>query len=282
VAPGFAVEPRALDAGLEQLLALGYRPVEGRHLRAQRGYLAGTDDQRADDLNRMLLDPEIDAVWFARGGYGTARLLDRIPWRRLRRHPKLLIGYSDLTALFAPVIQKVGQICLYGPGVCELGDPTAYHGPSLRALLSGRGLELDVPARNVVAHGRCRGRLVGGNLSVFTHLCGTRYFPDLEGAVLFLEDTGEQVYRIDRMLTQLRGSAGLERLRGVLLGSFGAPPRRRFPPDRRLIDVLRETFDPLGIPVVRGVPCGHMRRSRTLPLGAQVRIDTDAGKIEFL
>lgn len=282
VAPGFAVRRAALDAGVARLRAMGFRVRVGDYVLARHGYLAGSDDQRASDLNSMLCDPEIRAVWFARGGYGTARLLDGIPWRKLRSQPKLLVGYSDLTALFAAAGGRSGATCLYGPVVTELGDPASHDAPSLRAALAGRPTTLRVRRRQVVAGGSARGPLVGGNLTVLNHLLGTRFAPRFDGAVLFVEDRGEPVYRIDRMLTQFRQAGAFRRIAGVLIGGLDTPPRRRFPPDRSLPDLLRETFGSLGVPVVGDLPAGHVPRKRTLPLGATVELDADGRRVRFV
>jgi len=281
VATGFAVEPQRLAAGVARLGRLGFRVALGRHVLDRHGYLAGTDDARAADLTEMLGAADVQAVWFARGGYGTARILDRVPWRALARAPKLLIGYSDLTALFAPAIDRARTLCLYGPVVAELGEVAAWHAPSLRGLLSGRPVELRIAARNVLVGGRARGRLVGGNLTVLAHLCGTRYEPDCRDAILFFEDAGEPTYRIDRMLTQLGQAGWLTRVRGVVVGSLDTPPRRRFPPDRALDDVLGEALVPLGVPVVRGLVAGHVAHKRTLPLGGLCELDTRAGVLRL-
>ena len=277
VATGFAVEPARLTAGVARLERMGYRVALGRHVRDRHGYLAGSDDERAEDLAAMLRDDDVRAVWFARGGYGTARILDRVPWRALAARPTILVGYSDLTALFAPAIDRARVLCLYGPVVAELGDPTAWHPGSLRRLLAGRPVAYRIAARDVVVPGRALGRLIGGNLSVLTHLCGTPYAPDCRGAILFLEDTGEPTYRIDRMLTQLAQAGWLARVQGIVIGGLSVPRRKRFPPDRALDEVLVEAFAPLGVPVIRGIACGHVARKRTLPLGGTAEIDTRAG-----
>jgi muramoyltetrapeptide carboxypeptidase len=281
MAPGFAVKSQPLRAGLDELVRLGYEPCVGDHVLSQDGYLAGNDEQRAADLVRFMRSPDLRALWFARGGFGTARLLPEVPWATLRRDPKLMIGYSDLTALFNAVIDRTPAICLYGPVVTELGDPQAWHRPSLRALLAGRPYTLRFPRRAALIEGRAEGRLIGGNLSVLTHLLGTPYEPDFRDAILFLEEVGEQTYRVDRMLTQLRQSGALRKIAGVLLGAITAPTRRRFPSDRSLHEVLGEAFAPLGVPVIRGIEAGHMAHKRTLPLGARTVIDTASGTIRF-
>jgi muramoyltetrapeptide carboxypeptidase len=281
VAPGFAVKSTRLRRGLGRLRKMGFEPRLGDHVTSSLGYLAGDDDARLEDLQSMIDDPAVRAIWFARGGYGTARLLDRFPWRALRRRPKLLIGYSDLTALFGAAVDRTGAACIYGPVVTELGDTDSYHTPSLRALLAGRPFRIPFKSRQVLAAGKTRGSLCGGNLSTLAHLCGTRFFPDVRGKVLFLEETGEQVYRIDRMLTQLRLAGALRGARAILLGGFHAPTRTKFPADRPLSDVLEELLLPLGVPVVHGLPAGHVRAKRSLPLGARTVVDTRAGQIRF-
>jgi len=282
VATGFAVRPKELRAGVARLRRKGLNVVVGTHTEVASGYLAGTDEQRLEDLNRALRDPALDAIWFARGGYGTARLLPGVDWRAWRRHPRLFVGYSDLTALFAAADRRGLGRCVLGPVVTQLNDRRSFHGPSLRAALAGRAHRITIRRRQILAPGRASGRLVGGNLTVLSHLCGTRAFPDLRKAVLFLEDVGEPTYRVDRMLTQLRQAVPLDRVAGVLLGDIRTTPRRRFPPDRDLDDVLAESFAGLGVPVVAGLPAGHLPGNHSLPLGGTARIDTTAGSVELI
>lgn len=280
VATGFAVRRSPLLAGARRLERMGYRVALGRHVFSREGYLAGDDLARAADLRAMLERRDVRALWFARGGYGTARILDRVPWRKL--DGKLLVGYSDLTALFSRAIERSDRVCLYGPVVAELGDDASYDLPSLVSLLAGQAVTLRVTARQVLAPGKARGRLQGGNLTVLTHLWGTPFAPDLRGAVLFLEDVGEEAYRIDRMLTQLRLAGAFDRLAGVLLGHFSVPrTRRSFPPDRAVREILSESFVTLGVPVVAGLPAGHLPGKVTLPLGGRVEVDTAARTIRF-
>jgi muramoyltetrapeptide carboxypeptidase len=282
VAPGFAVSRAPLQAGLRRLREMGYRVVRGRHVLARHGYFAGDDASRTEDLQSMIADPEVRAVWFARGGFGTARVLERLSWRTLRRHPTLFVGYSDLTALFSAAIRRAGQVCLHGPVVTELGKGGTYHETSLRRLLQGREVVARIARRQVLAGGRARGRLVGGNLTVLAHLLGTRFAPDPRGSVLFLEEVGEEAYRIDRALTHLRMAGIFRGLAGVLVGRLVVPPtRRRFPPDRALGELLEEHLAPLGIPVVIDLPAGHHPLKWTLPLGGTAEIDTAGGEVRF-
>jgi len=281
VATGFAVRSTLLRDGVRALERMGFEVALGRHVLTREGYLAGDDDARSADLNAMLLDDGVSAVWFARGGYGTARLLDRIPWRALARRPKPLIGYSDLTALFCAAIQRANCPCLHGPVVVELGREESYHRPSLRNALAGRRVSMRLRRSQVLAPGRARGRLIGGNLTVLAHLQGTRFAPDLRGAVLFLEEVGEQAYRIDRSLTQLAMGGAFRGLAAVLVGRSVVPRRRTFPGDRSFEELLAETFAKLGIPVVIDLPAGHLPGKWTLPLGGMAAVDTAAASLRF-
>jgi muramoyltetrapeptide carboxypeptidase len=282
VATGFAPAPDALGAGVAALERRGLVPVLFPHLLAIDGYLAGDDAARAHDLDAAVRDPALAAIWFARGGYGTARILDGIDLARLVRQPKLLIGYSDLTALFAALLSRVSTTCLHGPVVAELSRPAMFHAPSLAAAMACRMTRRRVVQRDVLRSGTARGRLMGGNLTVLVHLLGTRHMPDLSGSVLFLEETGEETYRVDRLLQHLRMSGALSAVRAVLLGSFHVPPTARvFPGDCALDDVLRHHLLPLGVPVVRGIPSGHGPGKWTLPLGGTAIVDTAKRFVAF-
>lgn len=282
VATGFACRPEKLHRGVRALAALGFDPVIGEHVADVAGYLAGDDAARLADLNAALRDPTVRGIWFARGGYGTARLLPKVDWRALRRDPKVLIGYSDLTALFLPALDRTRALCVHGPVVTELGDRRTWHRPSLAAALSGRPIVMRVPRRAIVAPGRASGRLVGGNLTVMTHLVGTPYFPDLSGSVLMIEETGEEAYRVDRLLAHLVLAGAFSRLAAVLIGSVAAPATKRsFPPDRRVADVLAERFGALGVPVVSALPFGHEGGQWSLPLGARAIVDANRGTVRI-
>jgi muramoyltetrapeptide carboxypeptidase len=282
VAPAFAIRPDALDRGLGALRRYGFVPVEGSALRARDAYFAGPDAARADDLQAVIDDPGIRGVWFARGGYGTARLLDRLDLGPLKRRSKTLIGASDVSALFAAHLARARGVCLHGPFVSQLGRAGAFHRPSLAAMLAGRTISRRMRVGDVLVPGRAAGRLMGGNLTVLVHLLGTRHMPDLRGAVLFLEELGEEAYRLDRLLNHLRMSGALRGVRSVLLGHLLVPPTRRpFPPDRDVAQILRDHLAPLGVPVVTGIPAGHGEGTWTLPLGGHATVDTGARRVTF-
>lgn len=280
MATGFAAKPEALEAGVAALKRRGFHPVLGKHVGSIEGYLAGDDAARAADLDAAIADPAIDAIWFSRGGYGTSRILDRIDLALLAKRKKLLIGYSDLTALFGALLGRASTICLHAPVVAELGDRRQYHAPSLALALSGRPIRHRILRRDVFRPGKARGRLMGGNLTVLVHLIGTRHMPDLRDAVVFLEETGEEAYAVDRLLQHLRMSGALDKVRAVLLGTFHVPPTTRvFPGDRAIATVLSEHLLPLNVPVVSGIPAGHGPGKWTLPLGGLATLDTASGRL---
>jgi muramoyltetrapeptide carboxypeptidase len=254
-----------LVRAVENARAFGWEPVVGTHARRREGYFAGTDQERLSDLNRALADDRIDAVWCLRGGYGTMRLLPRIDYEALRRRPKPIIGYSDVTALHAAIGRRVGLVTYHGPTARE--SLSAFSRDSLlRALVHGGDPCGSTRGARVLRRGTTVGRLAGGNLALLAALCGTPYFPDLDGALLVLEDVNEATYRVDRMLTQLRLSGALDGLRGIIVGHFTEIPDHA-DGDRPLDDVLAETADALEVPCIAGVPVGHIDQQWTLPLG---------------
>lgn len=283
VSPGFAVRKPALRAGISVLEGMGFDVVVGKHAFGRSGYLAGNDRERAADFNRFVRDRSVRAIWCARGGYGAVRILDRVDWALLARDPKPLLGYSDATALFSMALRSPGQLCFHAPLVAELGDETAYDARSLARLLGGETVGLRLRPASVLTHGRAEGRLVGGNLTTLAHLLGTSAAPPFDGSILFLEEVGEESYRVDRLLAHLTLAGVLDRVAGVLVGSMTAPrTRRRFPPDRPVARVVEELLGRLGVPVVLGVRAGHVSRKKTLPLGGLARIDTRALSVELV
>jgi muramoyltetrapeptide carboxypeptidase len=267
--------------GVRALRGRGYRVTLAPHVFTRRGYLAGRDDVRLADLNRMLRDPSIDAILFARGGYGALRLLDRIDWAALRRRPKLLAGFSDITAVFAAARARAGVPGLHGPTASTLAEPPRWHAPSFWDGLRGKLARMAIrfPASRVVRHGVARGELAGGCLSLLASLAGTPFQPDLRGRILFWEDVNEEPYRLDRMLQQLRMAGMLRGVRGVVVGRLtNCRPQGPSLGEREL---LREFFAPLRVPVVRGIPAGHCLRARSLPIGAPALLDTRAGRLTF-
>lgn len=272
------VQERALVAGLEVLRAHGLVPVEAPNLRCREGYLAGDDRARLGGLEAVL-DAGVEVIWAARGGYGLMRLLDEIPWGRLAGWGGWIVGFSDVTALHAGLASQTHLASLHGPMVQSLGR----HAPSTRAaldLLRGKSarplLRFGTPA--VLRPGRARGVAVGGNLAILAALAGTPYQPDYEGAVLFLEDVGEPMYRLDRLLTQLRLSSRLDGVHAVVAGRLTRCGRGEIGWRSRWRALLDEVM-PAGAVVLEGLPFGHGVANMPLPLGVEVEVDSERGTV---
>jgi muramoyltetrapeptide carboxypeptidase len=274
--------------------ALGYEPSLGPNTGARHGYFAGTDEQRLADLNDALRDPSVAAVWCIRGGYGTTRILDRMDFDALAAHPKPLIGYSDITAILNAVTRRTGMVTFHAP-MARAAMPAFSRWHFERVLASaeppGRLGRLPeppgvlLPQENRIARlhgGVAEGPLAGGNLTLLQCLVGTPHFPDLDGAILFLEDVGEDLYRVDRMLAHLRMAGALDRLAGVAVGRFTELKRAMTDGALGFDEVLATYLLPLGIPVAYGFPIGHIDDQWTLPLGVRARLDADAGELELL
>lgn len=271
IAPGGPVTRDELEAGMRFLESRGHFIVSGSHLYETRGYLAGDDEDRLEDLHGMFRDPDVKAILCARGGYGTLRLLDRIDYPLIRRNPKIIAGYSDITALLLALHKMSGLVTFHGPMVKDLATNDSRNMASLLDLMgSPDPLARDLQGTLCLRPGRAAGPLLGGNLSLLCHLVGTPYMPSLKGAILFIEDRGEPLYRIDRMLTHLRLSGLLQDLAGLAAGQFEECG------DASAINgLLEETTSDTGIPVVVGLPLGHGRTNLPLPMGVKASLDTE-------
>ena len=297
VAPANATfEPADLQIATETLEALGFKVKVGAHLLDRHGYLAGDDKARADDINAAFADPSVNAVIAIRGGWGSARVLPYLDFDAIRRHPKIITGFSDVTALLLSIHAKTGLVTFHGP--LGLGQWDAY---SLdyykRVLLNGEEVtytnKKDLSPRNALVQvdyrtltitpGKARGPLLGGNLTVLTTILGSPYLPDWDGCIFFCEDVHEDFYRIDRMLTQLKLAGVLSKIKGFVFGgcsqcgpgdgNFGA---------LTLEEIFEDHIKPLGVPAWKGAMIGHGQPQWTLPEGVQVEIDATAGTIQLL
>ena len=273
---------------MEAIDALGYRTIIADSCREEYGYLSGTDESRAKGLNQMFRDDRVDAVVCMRGGYGVARMLDLVDFDVMRANPKLVLGYSDITALHTAIHQKVGMVTIHGPMPCsawmEFNDFTRES--MLRALTSteplGRVVNPEGMEPQCIVPGKCTGQLVGGNLTLIASACGTPFALDATDKVLLLEDVGEYIYRLDSMLTQLRQAGMFEQCAGVVLGGFTNCTEEYERYALHLDDIIRDIIVPAGKPVLANLSIGHMDTKITVPLGVQVAVDAEAGTLEFL
>ncbi|MBX3637109.1 MAG: LD-carboxypeptidase [Rubrivivax sp.] len=293
--PSGALHTRApYEIATESLQALGFRVREAPHLRARRGHLAGSDEQRAADVNAMFADPGVHGLLAMTGGSGGNRMLPLVDYGLIRRHPKFLGGFSDLTALINAVHAKTGLVTFHAPlGATEWNAFSVEHlrgavmdaQPMLLANRPERGDLLAPRAERITTlrGGVARGPLVGGNLAVLTAMAGSAYWPRFDGAILFLEEVNEYIYRVDRMLSTLKLAGVLDRLAGVVLGAFtNCGPGDGSYGVLTLDEVFDDYFLPLGVPVYAGALIGHIRRRFTVPVGLPVEMDADAGTIRFL
>lgn len=270
-----------LERALDNVRSFGWTPVPGKHVSSQHGYLAGTDADRLADVNAAFASDEIDAIWCVRGGYGSMRLLADLDYPSLRRHRKPFIGFSDLTALHSAIHRKCGLVTFHGP--TARAKLTPFSRASLTAaLVDQRDSCGEAPAARVLRPGHARGRVVGGNLALVTSLLGTPFAPNFAGAILIIEDIGEAMYRIDRMLRHLILAGALQQCVALVAGDF-RPPRGEEAKDNRTLDeVLGEAATRAGIPCLAGAPFGHISDQWTIPLGAIAELDTGARSLRVV
>jgi muramoyltetrapeptide carboxypeptidase len=233
---------------------------------------------RLEDFHAMFTDNKVRAIFCARGGYGSLRILDRIDYTLLSKHPKIFVGYSDITALLLAIYKKTGLVTFHGPVIKELSKRSIGNLESVLNLVSSDGLiELELVGGRSLKPGRATGILLGGNLSLICNLIGSPFMPSLKGAILFIEEKGEDLYRIDRMLAHLRLSGILKESRGLVAGAFEGCG------DRASIDrLLLDTVSDLNIPLVTGLPVGHGLINVSLPIGLQAAIDADKMTLQIL
>jgi muramoyltetrapeptide carboxypeptidase len=277
IAPASPFDPELLEQGISVLRErMGFEPRYRQDLLARRRYLAGDDARRLDEWQEAVGDPVARGIFCARGGYGAMRILDRIDPAPLLARPRVLVGFSDVTALHAS-LNRAGLATVHGPVLTQLGRAPAEAVDHLAALLTrapapdgsgppapGAGLVGEAAVRS----GRAEGPLLGGSLTLLAHLCGTPFLPSLRGAILALEDVDERPYRLDRYLTQLRLAGALEGLAGVALGQFTECDAQGV----RGLEVVREWAAELGVPAAEGFAFGHQDRNLALPLGARAAL----------
>jgi len=267
------VNEERLGRGLALLRGKGYGIREASNLRFRRGFLAGTDAERAKGYRELVRDPGVDAIFFARGGYGSSRILERLDAEELKANAKIHLGGSDLTALFAFLRRSSGLVTFYGPMVAV---EMAEDGADLdweEVLRGDRPTPHAIEPGSVLTGGRAEGVLIGGCLSLLASLCGTAEEVRGKGAILFWEDTGEDTYRLDRMLTQLERSGAFDGLRGMVIGSV--VPRRDGESAETVEAYLRERFAGAPFPAAMGLSCGHLESPRTLAIGAPAILDLE-------
>lgn len=269
----------------------GYKVKIAPHAKDRNEYLAGFDQDRLSDLISFFKDDEISAIICSRGGYGVFRLLSGIDWNVIRENPKIFVGYSDITALLNNIVNKSGLVAFHGPlALSDFGvnDVNKYTEKTFFEVLEGR-ISIPYAYKNPIEYecinsGKTEGILAGGNLAILTGLLGTPYFPNLKNKILLLEDIGEPLYKIDRMLMQLKLAGVFNQVSGILFGEFTCIPESDNPEISKLsvIEIIKELTQDLSIPVGFGFPAGHGGFKATIPLGVKYFFDAETGKLTLL
>lgn len=286
IAPaGLVYDKRSIPEFEAILRQKGFNPVLGETLKHKFGYFSDTDEARAAEINQMFADPSIDGIITMRGGWGCARLLDKLDYKMIAKNPKVLMGYSDITSLLIGIYVKTRLITFHG-----LMGYSTWDGFSTQyfddIIMEGKLATFTPPEDDTdhytITGGKAKGRLVGGNLTVLSSIIGSDYLPDWKDKILFLEEIGEEPYRVDRMLTQLRLAGVLQQIKGVIFGKCrkceAETPERAF----TLKQVLQRNFEDLKIPAFYGAMIGHIQRKFTFPVGIEVEMDADTGIIRQL
>jgi len=281
VSPAGPVAETRVEAAVKVLTDWGLRPRVYPHALGKYSFYAGSDEQRAADLNDALADPEIRAVICNRGGYGVQRIIEHLDFDAVRRDPKLVLGFSDITALHAALWCNARLASIHGPVAAQLERGGLTNSSVKHALMGAEPVLVKAnPAEatvNVRGQGVAHGILLGGNLSMLSTSIGTPFMPDLSGAILLIEDVGEAAYRVDRMLTHLRNCGILQQLAGVAVGQFSEPVG--MVSQVSLAQVLNERLGDLGIPILGGLSIGHGDPNIAVPLGTQATLDADKGTL---
>ena len=282
VAPAAAIEREHLERGVNLLASMGFRVKVSERVLARSGILAGDDVDRAAELQTCFADPEVKAIFSARGGYGCGRLMPLLDFDAIARTPKVFVGFSDATFLLNALVDLAGMVSFHGPMVAMdfargLSPRSLDH---MQRLLSGELRSFELEARDAVHPGTAQGEVIGGCLSVLVAAIGTPYAPNFDGRILFLEDVGEKAYRIDRMLVQLRQSGALGRVAGIVFGAIRAIDGNE-QETRMIARFAAEQTSGLGCPVLWGVEAGHGTENFTIPFGVVARIDSNARRIIF-
>jgi len=292
-------KPEIIDEVIQRFTYLGFKLKPGKNVRQRNGYLAGSDEQRAADINDLFADPEVKAIFALRGGYGSCRILPLLDYDLIRANAKPFIGYSDITAMHLAILAKSGLVTFHGSNASS-----AFTEPNIATcrgiLMGGRRPPGDGAAEpahgdsglpdeggsmvlfsrethgsnlKTILPGRAEGQLLGGNMTCLLRLLATPYAPDFRGAILFLEDTGEKAYRVDGMFTHLRLAGILEQISGLVLGQFDhTDPAEQ----ERITATLQREAERIGVPCVSGAPIGHFPEQIIVPQGASATLDADA------
>lgn len=292
ITPGSPLNDEAYQKVFTNLQLLKLNAKTSPNFNHKNGFIAGADKERLSDLHGMFADNSIKAIICGRGGYGTGRLLEHIDYDLIKENPKILIGFSDITALLNAIYLKTGMVCFHGPVAAS--EFTTFTKDSFQKVLMTKSKNIQYQNQGLfdsedpsvipftINEGKAQGKLIGGNLSILTSLLGTPYFPDLEDKILFLEEIGEYPYRVDRMITQLLNTGQLQKVAGIALGIFYKCKDTGEDQTKRVLEVIQERLSRLQVPVIYGLPIGHVDHNATLPIGINAQLDSSTKSLTIL
>lgn len=297
ITPSSSITEAKLEKAIANMKTLGLKVKLGKNIKAIHGFLAGTDQQRLDDLHAMFADDEVDGIWCIRGGYGLGRILPDIDYKLIKKNPKVIIGYSDITALLLAIHQKTGLIGFHGPlASSTFSDYTLRHVKNV-LMNPQKSYTIDYAKdyakenddveevsyrTKVIRHGKAKGKLSGGNLTLLASMAGTKFEWSAKNKLVFIEDIGEKPYRIDRMLTQLLQSADLHKAKGIILGVFEDCQAKEGSRSLSLMETLEDRLGHLEVPIMYGFSFGHVKNNCTLPIGMEAELDTEKRTVTIL
>lgn len=295
IAPGYSLSDRALQNAITNVKAMGFIPYHTSRISGSFGYFSNTDIARVEDIHEMFLNPKIDAIFCARGGYGCTRILKDINFDYIQQNPKILLGFSDITALVNSIYQKTGIVTFHGPVGTTLDNE--FNRDQLSAIIENANNSIEVATETfsaakttsdstfqnyVINPGTATGRLVGGNLSLLSAMTGTDFDVDYTDKIVFIEEIDEDPYRVDRMLTQLLDSKTFKHARGIVLGVFKGCDDPKRSNSFSLKEVILDRLKPTNIPAVYGFPIGHVDHNITLPVGINATLNTEDYSLKLI
>ena len=275
-APSARFDCEKFYKGVKVLNSLGYKVKIPKDIFEKKRYLAGDDVLRAEVINNLFSNPEINGILCARGGFGAMKLLDNLDWELLKKNPKLFVGFSDICSLLLSILDKIGDktgnIVIHGPTIVSLATAEDETIESFKNTIQGRFKKIEILKEQVLKSGESKGVLKGGNIATISHLIGTKFQPDFKNSILFLEDIGEPAYKIDRMLSQMKMAGMFKYIQGVITGSF-----TKCDNDQYIQEILLEIFEEYNIPLITGIDAGHGKINLSLPMASDVEIGISTG-----
>ena len=278
-------KPEIIDETIQRLTSQGFKIKPGKYLHERDGYLAGSDEERAADINALFADPGVKGIFALRGGYGSCRILPLLDYAAIRANPKPFLGYSDITAVHLAILARTGLVTFHGSNASSAFQPENI--AVCRRMLMGNVSDSEIlfsrddtngASLKTIVPGRAKGQFLGGNMTCLLRLIGTPYAPDFRGVILFLEDTSEKAYRVDGMFTHLRLAGVLPQIGGLVIGLFDHTDTEE---QARITACLQREAERLGVPCVSGAPIGHFPGQIIVPQGVPAELDAGKGKLEI-